>query len=717
VIVLPGVMAYPDRLTTHPGERVTFHISVDGGGDYETTLVRLICGDTGPKGPGLQEEVIPNPTNGRHQGNQQITEAGSCVVVEDASAFDSTDLLELEVLVWPTKPGGSEQVLVSRWHQDPGTGWKLSLDETGAPVFTIGDGVSQVRVALMRPLIARTWYHVVASWDSVRMAVAATPLGNQGFHLDKGQRRELPCKTFPAASGPILFAAMGTGAERPRFAGHFEGRLEAPALRGSGAEARWDFGPGRNTVEVRDNGPLALHGRAFNAPKRAVPGSRWTGDAHDFRTKPDHYGAIHFHSDDLYDAGWTPSLSVSLPTDLRSGFYALRLKREGPAYYAGFIVSPGPGQAQAPVAVVASTVTYLAYSNYRARIRPGPSELSSGCLSLIDLVDVYLMEHPEVGSSLYDIHPDGSGVSFVSDRRPLFNLRPTGRYWNMAIDVGLIHWLESHDIAYEVISDHEIHAQGAAVLAPYLVVLTGCHPEYHSRCMLDAFEAFLDRGGRLMYLGGNGFYWAVSFDPDQPGLMEMRRAEDGTRSWIEEPGAYHHQTTGELGGLWRRLGRPPNRLLGIGFIAQGFDRGAGYRRTEASLDSRVDFMFEGVEEEVLGDHGAWGDGAVGLEVDCASSGLGAPPHVLTVATSEPLTSAYLLVNEEIGSNRQGIDGATSASVRADMVFFETPSGGAVFSTGSIAFIGGLWKVGSRYDNALSRVVLNVVRRFADPRPF
>jgi N,N-dimethylformamidase len=717
MIALPGVMAYPDQLTVHPGARVTFHVSADGGGDYEATLVRLVCGDTGPKGPGLREEVIPNAANGHHQGVEQITEVGSCVIVENASAFDGADRLELEVLVWPTKPGGREQALVSRWRQDIGAGWKLSLDQAGTPVLTIGDGAAQTCVSSGRPLIARLWYHVVASWDGARIAVVATPLPKQGFHRETAQRGERPCQTRPAASGPIVFAAMGTGADRPGFTGHFEGRLEAPALRGAGAEARWDFGAGRNTVEVRDNGPLGLHGKAFNSPKRAVPGSRWSGEVHDFRTNPDHYGAIHFHSDDLYDAGWTPSLTVDLPVDLRSGFYALKLKREGPAYYAGFIVSPAPDQARAPVAVVASTVTYLAYSNYRARIRPGPSELSSGCLSTIDLVDVYLMDHPELGSSLYDVHPDGSGVSFVSTRRPLFNLRPTGRFWNFVIDIGLIHWLEAHGIDYEVISDHEIHEHGAAALAPYRAALTGSHPEYHSRRMLDAFEAFLDRGGRLMYLGGNGFYWAVSFDADQPGLMEMRRAEDGTRSWIEEPGAYHHQTTGELGGLWRRLGRPPNRLLGIGFIAQGFDYGTAYRRTDGSRDPRVAFMFEGVQEEILGDHGAWGDGAVGLEVDCVSSGLGAPPHVLTVATSETLSNAYLMVNEEIGSNRQGIDGATSAAVRADMAFFETPAGGAVFSTGSIAFIGGLWKAGSGYDNALSRLVVNVVRRFADPRPF
>ena len=33
------------------------------------------------------------------------------------------------------------------------------------------------------------------------------------------------------------------------------------------------------------------------------------------------------------------------------------------------------------------------------------------------------------------------------------------------------------------------------------------------------------------------------------------------------PGEYY-PATGEYGGLWRRIGRPPNTLVGVGFIAK-----------------------------------------------------------------------------------------------------------------------------------------------------
>jgi N,N-dimethylformamidase len=54
-------------------------------------------------------------------------------------------------------------------------------------------------------------------------------------------------------------------------------------------------------------------------------------------------------------------------------------------------------------------------------------------------------------------------------------------------------------------------------------------------------------------------------------------------------------------------------------------------------------------------------------------------------------------------------------VRADIVFFETPAGGAVFSVGSISWFGALARNG--FDNDIANMTSNVVRRFADPEPF
>jgi N,N-dimethylformamidase len=50
-----------------------------------------------------------------------------------------------------------------------------------------------------------------------------------------------------------------------------------------------------------------------------------------------------------------------------------------------------------------------------------------------------------------------------------------------------------------------------------------------------------------------------------------------------------------------------------------------------------------------------------------------------------------------------------ALIRADIVYFETTAGGAVFSVGSITFCGSLSH--NNYQNNISQMLENVLRRF------
>ncbi len=218
-----------------------------------------------------------------------------------------------------------------------------------------------------------------------------------------------------------------------------------------------------------------------------------------------------------------------------------------------------------------------------------------------------------------------------------------------------------------------------------------------------------------MYLGGNGFYWRVAFHDVLPGVMEVRRGEDGTRPWVADPGEYYMAFNGEYGGLWRRNGRPPNTLVGVGFTAQGFDLATYYRRMPGSRDPRAGFIFAGVGDEIIGDFGLGFGGAAGQEIDRHDPALGSPPHALVLATSEGHTDNMLLANEDLNATHMRVGGVEAPEVQADMVFFETGHGGAVFSTGSISWVSALPCNG--FDNNVARITQNVVARFVDSQPF
>src|SRR4030095_12574197 len=144
--------------------------------------------------------------------------------------------------------------------------------------------------------------------------------------------------------------------------------------------------------------------------------------------------------------------------------------------------------------------------------------------------------------------------------------RPPGGLGNLSLDLCLLDWLEAHGQAYDVITDDDLHREGLPLLDGYTVILTGCHPEYFSREMLDGLSAYIGRaglaasparGGPLGEGGRNGFYGRSRYPPAHPGLIEMRRAEDGTRAWVESVGEYYHSSTGEHGGGSPRHGPGP----------------------------------------------------------------------------------------------------------------------------------------------------------------
>lgn len=235
--------------------------------------------------------------------------------------------------------------------------------------------------------------------------------------------------------------------------------------------------------------------------------------------------------------------------------------------------------------------------------------------------------------------------------------------------------------------------------------------------MIDALEQYRDTGGRFMYMGGNGFYWKIALDSHREGVIEIRRAEGGIRAWAAEAGEYYNQFDEEYGGMWRRNGRPPQLLSGVGFTAQGNFSGSYYRRTAESNDTRVSWILEGVGE-VFGKSGLSGHGAAGFELDRADKRLGTPLHAVVLASSEnhPPDVPWVLVPEEMLTHITTVSGAPPKElIRADMIFFETARGGAVFSVGSITFLGCLPVDDFRGD--VSRIVANVLDRFLEPEPF
>ena len=294
--------------------------------------------------------------------------------------------------------------------------------------------------------------------------------------------------------------------------------------------------------------------------------------------------------------------------------------------------------------------------------------------------------------SLYDRYDDGCGVYEASTRRPLTQLRPGyrcpqhGGPHGLAQDLILLAFLERRGLAADLLTDHDLHAEGAAALAGHRTVITGAHPEYATAELLDALEAHVGGGGGLAYLGGNGLNGRVSVDPDRPHVLELRRNETQGLAWQALPGEHHHAATGAYCGDWRRQGRPEHRFLGVGLSAFGEAPAASYERV-AEADAAAAVVFAGLDPDApIGHEGAILGGAAGLRGRQSRPGPGLARRRHRARLRDRRAGVLDLARRRPRRLRRGAEAARRHGPAA-----ADRGAGAVFSVGSIAWTGCLMR--------------------------
>ena len=741
------ITGYADRISVKPGDTISFMTSAEGVTAAEVQLVRLIHGDESPAGPGFVEREVASDMPPQIALAQRFVQTGSHVVVDDSAGRLLPDgSFTVYAYVWPTTPGRGRQGLVTQYVEHEQRGYALGLNAAGELAFWAGDGTRSAEVASGRALHAKVWYFVAASFDAatgrVRLFQQAVinpynSLLAPILPIDYDATHDAPFDLRPAKAGrALLFAgwhargATGQDCVNGCYNGKIDRTgviaraLDAPELAAlaaqpgvsAGSVAHWDTSAGYDADGIGDIvidiGLLHLHGRGVNRPVRAMTGYNWRGKEDCFRLDPVQYGGIYFNDDAIIDCRWPASFSWKVPADLKSGVYAVRLRGGGVEDHLTFFVRPA--QATAKVAMLMPTASYLAYANERMALDGPGCEAVTGHPLVFHDDDFLLAAHPEFGRSSYDHHSDGAGVCYSSYRRPITGLRPrhrmpaTGVPWQFAADLSIVWWLEQCGHDFDVITDEDLDRDGAALLAPYKVVINGTHSEYYSERMMNATDSYLATGGRVMYLGANGYYWVVGFRRDEPWCMEIRKLNAGSRAWQAAPGEYYLASTGEKSGIWRDRGRAPQKSMGVGFTSEGMDQCLPYRRLPDSRDPAVAFVFDGIGE-TFGASGLALGGAAGLELDRYECAWGTPPGTWLLATAYGFSDNYPHVGEDVMFNYPGLGGTQDFQVRADMTLFKTRQGGAVFATGSIAWGQALPFNGG--DNDVARLTQNVLDAF------
>ncbi|MFO0867604.1 MAG: DUF6605 domain-containing protein [Pirellulales bacterium] len=372
----------------------------------------------------------------------------------------------------------------------------------------------------------------------------------------------------------------------------------------------------------------------------------------------------------------SPSHQQLVTAPERSGLYYFHARTpSGRTFSFPWIVAPA--RPTAPLAVLASNITWNAYnsfggrSNYISADRLPPTPVVN---SRQELKRYTQPEHQTWGSLEYAPlsferpepinHIDlNEKITDPIEGRAACHIAPAE--WR------LFGWLEREGFPYDLYAETQLHS-GQLDLSSYRALVISTHPEYWSRQMYQRVKQWVfHEGGRLLYLGGNGLNCEVEFLDDSTMVVQNGAM---TSLWPSGIGAESRMA--------KRL-ECEAALLGVVFTPAGIMTGAPYQVKDAGH-----WVFAGTQlrnGDTFGEkclHRRCPGGASGHETDKISA-LSSPPQVQLLAQG---------LNPDDGG--------------AHMVMFDTPHGGAVFSVGSICYPSSL-----PVDDHVSRITANVLRRF------
>ena len=372
----------------------------------------------------------------------------------------------------------------------------------------------------------------------------------------------------------------------------------------------------------------------------------------------------------------------------RSGLYYLWAKvPSGESFSFPWVVAPREPRAR--IAVLASTNTWNAYNNFGGRsnyINPNGLPERPVVNSRQDLDrfqkpspfgtwkwkdEEYLplsFDRPEPNNHLFD---DPEVTDPVQGR---VQCGQAPGEWR------LLGWLEREGFEYDLYAEAQLH-EGLLNLDAYQVLILSIHPEYWTREMYLVVKRWVfERGGRLMYLAGNGLNCEVSLTRD--GVM---RCLSHVNSLHGELGGHSEDGSIEYESRMQRTLESEANLLGVVCTAAGLMTAAPYRVIDASH-----WVFDGTG---LRDGNLFGEKTLHERVPGGASG----HETDKMSPSSPANTVLLAkgMNPDEGG--------------AEVVCHEPAGGGAVFSTGSITWIPALFP-----DPHVSRITRNVLERFLRP---
>jgi hypothetical protein len=376
------------------------------------------------------------------------------------------------------------------------------------------------------------------------------------------------------------------------------------------------------------------------------------------------------HAPDESCVDWPRVFMLDVPEDWTSGMYAAKcVDDEGALFYIFFIVNPHPDRRK-KILVLSNTNTWNAYNDMG-----GYSRYETSSQSRAPGAASYNFTYYRPNANLFDpsVH-DGEQSPLSPWRAAEWNVPYQSKHLARA-EMWFLNWLEGHH-EFDLTTDLDWHF-GVADVASYKLVILHTHPEYWTQEMVDNLQAYLDAGGNLIYLGGNGIYEKVDLTLTDDDLFMTVFGDDQHR----EP------------SLFRNIGRPESLILGIKYGPFNRDAANPYIVFDDRTGELHPFLQNLIKPDgtllVVGDS----VGEVGWNIPLFADSL---EH-----------GAASGIEMDVIDNNSKPDGLRTLGIAKDgnshMTYYDHQGGGFVFSIGSVRVCGSL-----AIDGVLQQIVLRAI---------
>ncbi|PTL80328.1 N,N-dimethylformamidase beta subunit family domain-containing protein [Vitiosangium sp. GDMCC 1.1324] len=669
-VAIPGaVEAYAQKSVAAGG---TIDFRIHSTVPYQLSIVRLGWDTETPS----RDWVVQSLTDQLAEPRTMTIRPGSYIHVENALA-PTASLSQLTLEAWVRPFRHAWQGVISQYSYPDTCGYGLFISGDGYPYYYFGNGGAHNGSWLRAgpdALDVQQWHHLVAVFDAgtVRLYV-------NGVEVDSASG--FPATLSPGVA-PLRLGAYGDSSGTANF---LDGDLAMPviysrALSAQEVSARANAGRSapptipmggqmlgcwpldeETGVSVRDASGYVRPGLIVNRGTWMIGGPSFNAEAvprfgpYNPDTDPTRGHALRLSSSDLYDCAWPISHSYTIPSECPPGIYVGRISDEAGTrlYDVTFVVRRATNRAPAPVLVLCATNTWHAYNqplglfSFYAAHAAGQPTYSQG----IDMPWTSADPYQRWSAPEYDYS----------------HLVRAERFTHV--------WLEQNGIDYDVISDQDLHLN-PSVLGQYRTLFILGHSEYWSVGAYQAVADYLASGGKVIMASGNTMFWRVSYDGS---VIECRKYPTevggfGNAKW----GELYHEHDHQRGGLMREAGHPGWKVLGLECV--GYDG----PHVPYAVTNPTHTYFQSPEQlPVSAGTQLGGAIAVGHEWDVRL-------QQIPGSNTPAIPSDYTPVVLAEGRGSQGRFDyecnwvGSSNNVISEIIDWQKPNGGRVFSAGSIA---------------------------------